>query len=167
MSAKTSEYGLPYPTDTDMVNTLPDILQAQAEAIETVLNGFDFNGQDTTGLAARVTAAETKVAQLQTDVAELQKTKITGSNVVNTATNSNGIVLVNLSKPSGYSLVSMQVSQGPNNGVSNAIYWRPVIWSFENDNSVAQIRFVDTRSDAYAGQQAVSFNWMAVWAKNE
>lgn len=167
MSAKTSEYGLPYPVDSDMVNTLPDILKAQAEAIETALSGFDFNGQDTNGLASRVTAVETKTTQLQTDVAELQKTKITGKSVVNIATNGNGIVLVNLLKPTGYSLVSVQVTQGPNNGVANAIYWRPVIWSFENDNTVAQIRFVDTRNDAYTGRQAVSFNWMAVWAKNE
>lgn len=74
MSATTPKYGLPYPLDTDQVRELPEILTTQAQRIETLLSGFDFNGQDTDGLAARVTATENTLTTTSTRIVELTGT---------------------------------------------------------------------------------------------
>lgn len=71
MSATTPKYGLPYPLDTDEIRQLPEILTTQAQRIETLLSGFDFNGQDTDGLTARVTATETALSTAGTRITEL------------------------------------------------------------------------------------------------
>ncbi|MEE8703233.1 hypothetical protein [Bifidobacterium crudilactis] len=65
MTATTPKFLLPYPVDSDNINKLPDILKQQAESIESTLGGFDFGGQDTNGLASRVTSLERLVADLQ------------------------------------------------------------------------------------------------------
>mgnify|MGYP006896538350 FL=1 len=58
MVSYTDKYRLPYPNDSDMVDQLPSIMQSQAQAIENCLTGFDFDGQDASGLASRVTSLE-------------------------------------------------------------------------------------------------------------
>ncbi|MFT9396742.1 MAG: hypothetical protein ABF545_01550 [Bifidobacterium psychraerophilum] len=65
MTATTPKFLLPYPVDSDNINKLPDILKQQAESIESALSGFDFDGQDTNGLASRITSLEKLVADLQ------------------------------------------------------------------------------------------------------
>lgn len=65
MTATTPKFLLPYPVDSDNINKLPDILRQQAEAIEAALAGFDFQGQDTSGLTGRVTSMEVRTANLE------------------------------------------------------------------------------------------------------
>jgi hypothetical protein len=65
MPATTPNFSLPYPVDSDKLKDLPTILYNQALAIESALKGFDFNGQDTNGLASRVTSLETRVTNLE------------------------------------------------------------------------------------------------------
>lgn len=74
MTATTKTYGLTYPIETDPISTLPDILQTQAETIDTLLSGFDFNGQDADRYASRLTAAETNMTKLNETVATLNNT---------------------------------------------------------------------------------------------
>lgn len=65
MTSTTPKFKLAYPVDSDNIRDLPEILKTQAESIEAALAGFDFNGQDTNGLASRVTSLETRVTNLE------------------------------------------------------------------------------------------------------
>ncbi|KFI90939.1 hypothetical protein BISA_1918 [Bifidobacterium saguini DSM 23967] len=60
----TPIFQLPYPEDNEPVRNLPDILQRQAEGIETALKRFDFNDTDTDQYASRLVKVESQLATL-------------------------------------------------------------------------------------------------------
>lgn len=71
MTALTPKYHLPYPIDSDPVTSLPTTLQQQAQAIESCLGGFDFGGQDTGRLSARVTSLEQLISSIRANTVML------------------------------------------------------------------------------------------------
>ncbi|MCI2148850.1 hypothetical protein [Bifidobacterium crudilactis] len=71
MTALTPKYHLPYPIDSDPVTSLPTTLQKQAQAIESCLGGFDFDGQDAGRLAARVTSLEQLITSIRANTVML------------------------------------------------------------------------------------------------
>lgn len=54
----TKRYRLPYPSDSDQLRELPDIIRKQAEGIDEALAGFDYDGTDPNKLTARMAAVE-------------------------------------------------------------------------------------------------------------
>lgn len=67
----TPRFLLPYPEDNEPIRNLPDILQQQAEGIESALTRFDYQGGDQAGLTSRVASLETLVEQLRDNVVTL------------------------------------------------------------------------------------------------
>ena len=74
MPAKTENYNLPYPLDTDLISTLPDVLHDQAQRIEELLSSFDFDGADTDRIVGRVTTLESAMTGLNERLNTVQKT---------------------------------------------------------------------------------------------
>ncbi|RGU31633.1 hypothetical protein DWW84_07605 [Bifidobacterium pseudocatenulatum] len=69
--ATTPKYLLPYPLDNEPIRNLPDIIQSQAEGIESALSKFDFDGQDTNKLIARLAALETTIDSIRGNTVKL------------------------------------------------------------------------------------------------
>lgn len=61
----TKRYRLPYPSDSDQVRELPDIIRQQAEGIDEALAGFDYDGTDPNKLTARVAALERQLDSIR------------------------------------------------------------------------------------------------------
>lgn len=67
----TPKYRLPYPEDNEPIKNLPDILQQQAEGIESVLSKFDYDGGDQGTLTARVASLETLLSNIKSNYVTL------------------------------------------------------------------------------------------------
>lgn len=67
----TQKYLLPYPDDTEPVRNLPDIIKSQAEAIDSILSGFDYDGGDASALTSRIVSLETRMQAMSDNVVVL------------------------------------------------------------------------------------------------